>query len=193
MWTFLLTWDPFTQALFILPAVLYLMGPRTHPIMSSLDVAGFIGAAIVVIRRGLRAEAEIRAAAAPEGACRWRKIWAPADFLARLTLFLRYRGWRVVSSDIIEPDRVLLVVKKEKCCLAILCLRPGAVPASTDVEAVRQTCLQANASRSAIVTETKFVAPLPAAASGASLLRGDAMFMLSFSELDQIDEVVGLA
>jgi hypothetical protein len=185
----LLLWDPVVQVLALGPIILYFLGIFQHPLLAGLDIVVIIGAALYGIRRALKSDAELRGLAPSRIENRWRPSWQPDKFLQHLSLFVRLRGWRVSSSSVLGQDRVGLVLEKDKCRLAMLCLRPDTAEAASDRDTVGAMARQALASRTAVVSEAKKKRP----GVGQDIHLGPAATLsLQFEDLSRLDEVLGL-
>jgi hypothetical protein len=118
-----------------------------------LTVAGVFAA----MRNIVRHEQERRVSSRPLDIYRWLPQWDAPQFLRHFELFLRARGWRIISASATSEDRFLVVADKtkSKCRIALLGVKPGQQAAATDVtdlDAARQDQL---VTRAALVVEVK--------------------------------------
>lgn len=119
--------------LVIIPAVLWIVVPtRWHVVLGI--VFGICGLLIVGTwaRRVLHDAAETRANPAEQANWRWIERLPPDRFRAQLSMFLQLRGWRMLSSAVGERERVEMVAKKDRWCVAMVCVGPSQLAACGD-------------------------------------------------------------
>jgi len=159
-----------------------------HPAFGLILVLVGIAGVAVAIRKLIRGELAFQAAtnALPIDNYRWLKRWDAVHFNRHFNSFLQVHGWRVLSAAVLGQDRVEFVAEKDRCVIALLCLRPGQGTASGDlghIEALRQS---RKAARAALVTEAK---PQPEEMHEAA--RHNVM-RLQFEDLERLSEVFHL-
>jgi hypothetical protein len=193
MLLFLLAWDNVVQGVLLVPIVLYALGNKSMAPLALLDsVVLFVIAVLWVRKQLMRDRASVQHAPPPE-TCRWRKGFDPAIFLGHVTLFLRVRGWRVLSTQIMGPDRAAFVAQNGSFRLAALCLRPGAELEAADMQTLETMARQNSASRAVLVVADKKRIPPPAAAeSSLALLEDAGPRILQFEDLPHLSDIIGL-
>jgi len=121
---------------------------------------------------------------APKAAYRWHKSWDTAQFQRHFSIFLRERGWRIVSATQLGADRLQVVVDKQKVRIALLCVQPGHAATVAD-----NTQLQA-ARADVRVTELVLVTDSTATAEERNEAVSRNMWLFNFDDLDNLDEAL---
>jgi hypothetical protein len=170
--------------LLVVPAMFWTMGPRAWHLPEAIAfvVLAVLGS-IALTRRFREGTAERRASLADQATWRWPAIMPADQFRLRLITFLQLRGWRVTSSIVNSRDRLEVVVRKDRCFLALLLVAPtqGAGDAA-DLERIAALRTEAGASHAAIVE----AAPTSALANVAGVMR------IRYEDLPVLDEAIGL-
>ncbi len=121
---------------------------------------------------------------APKAAYRWHKSWDTAQFQRHFSIFLRERGWRIISATQLGADRLQVVVDKQKVRIALLCVQPGHTATAED-----NTQLQA-ARADVRVTELVLVTDSTATAEERNEAVSRNMWLFNFDDLDNLDEAL---
>jgi hypothetical protein len=112
---------------------------------------------------------------------RWEKGVDVAAYQRFVTMFLRDRGWRVLTSAVLDPARVDLTIQKDRRRAVLVFLAPGRVPTEQDLAQLTMSRTEADAQNAAMVghwTESH----------KAVLSARDAQsFLLDYDDLNQLD------
>ncbi len=172
---------PFGGLELLAPVFLWIMSaPRWHMLLACIYGVFIVVCLIFWIRALRREQAEHRLIAATHATWRWSRRASPDFYRVRLAMFLRLGGWRVESSSVTPRGRVELVVRKDRTCMALLCVGPRQDPAGADdFEHISEVRRQTRGTHAAIVSTMPSDAP-------ASIMQ------LRFASLARLDQAVGL-
>lgn len=144
----------------------------------------FLVCGIATLAEKMRAQRTDRATSLAEQAG-W--VWLPGvsaeGYRMRLKTFLQTHGWRISASSPDGEDRVRLQLRKDRCLLSLLCLRPGRAPVSADWDLLAAQRAAAGGTHAALVT----TAPRP---MGEAFPAGT--MQIGFDDLDTLDEALGI-
>ncbi len=171
----------------LIPLLAWAALPR--PYWPLLAVASFILLMTIVtwwVRKELRRYADTVAISPPSAEYRWHKGWSSTDFERHFSLFLRGRGWRILSAAPVGADRLAVVIDKQKFRLSLLCVQPGH-PATADDE----TRLEATRSDHRVTDIVLVTQNRPTAEERNSAITRN-VWLLSFEDLDSLDEAIAV-
>jgi hypothetical protein len=165
-----------------IPFVLWqLLDPRWHPyiLVASALIAGVGG---LYLRQRKRREAiEDRKGALPPHLWLWPKRLNAEGFRPRIEIFLRSRGWHVISSVPALPDALRIVAQKDRTRIALHLARTETPPDGAVLRGVSAFQREAAAGQSAYVSDLRYAHAARQAASDASVR------LMRFADLDAID------
>jgi hypothetical protein len=125
------------QILLLSPVLLWFVADaRWHPWIIALGACMWGGLGLIVWRRFVRAEAEVRGAARPQGDWRWPPGMTEGAYDQQLRLLLHNHGWRDLQTLAVEPGAVTLVLQKDRLRLVVRCRRDGLPPFEPDIAAL---------------------------------------------------------
>lgn len=165
-----------------------LANPWWHPIMVFLALVFVTAGVVAAVWRVVQNERAVSLTSRPLDNYRWLPKWDARTYLSNFELFLRARGWRIVTSSELTQDRVLVVAAKtkSKSRIALLGVRPGQAAAASDVDTLDAARKAQMATRAAIVVDQK-----PAAKeTHAAMDRG--ILTLRFADLGALENALNV-
>ena len=169
----------------LVPILLWMAAPRQYwgllAIFSALLVLAIAGYYTYLAWTRQRA---VDAMTAPKAAYRWHKSWGVAQFQRHFSIFLRERGWRIISATQLGADRLQVVVDKQKVRIALLCVQPGQPATAEDTTQLEAARADPRVTELVLVTDTTATAEERNAAVGRN------MWLFNFDDLDNLDEAL---
>jgi len=138
------------------------------------------------VRKLMRENAADASISPPTAEYRWRKGWSNTEFQRHFSLFLRGRGWRILSSTPVDENRLAVVIDKQKFRLALLCVQPGHAATNDDDARLEATRSDHRVTDVVLVTQDR-----PTAEERNSAITRN-VWLLSFEDLDNLDEAVAV-
>jgi hypothetical protein len=125
--------------------------------MIAIAILLVVSGAVAAVWHIVQNERAVGRTSRPLDNYRWLPQWDAATYLSNFELFLRVRGWRIVTSSELSQDRILVVADKSKSRsrIALLGVRPGNAPAESDVDTLDAARKSQMATRAAIVVGQK--------------------------------------
>jgi hypothetical protein len=160
-----------------------------HPVMVALAILLVVAGVVVSVRRIIRNEHAVRISSRPLDNYRWLQHWDATQFLRHFELFLRARGWRIISSSARGDDRILVVAdkSKSKCRIALLGVRPAQAATEADMTALNAARKAQLATRAALIVESR----PPPEEFHAALEQG--IVTLRFTDLYTLEDALNVA
>jgi hypothetical protein len=84
----------------------------------------------------------------------WRPGVTAEAFETLLTITLRDRGWHILSSAVLDRERLGLTIQKDKQRVALLCLAPGHPPTAADIRYANASRVHAEAQTGVLLAGT---------------------------------------
>jgi hypothetical protein len=175
--------------LLLVPFFIWMQAPpRWHMLLGAIysTVALLVGG--VWLRHLLRDVREAGAQVAAHAGWQWQPSTTAERFRHQFEIFLRLQGWRVLSSAVGARGRVELTGRKDRWCVALLCVGPGQPPADLDdlrrLASLRGEC---GAAVAAIVNDAEAGSPAGGPLDSPRILR------LRFADLARLEAAMGLS
>jgi hypothetical protein len=176
---------PFVLVLFAPLMVWYWTPDAWHPTLAIAAVIISVVSAILYTRFVRRWHAKEAATSAARDEYRWLPTWDAKLYERHFESFLRFRGWRILSSSAFAPGpgRLTVVVEKYRCRLALLCVEPTQDAAVSDLSHVESLGREVRATHAALVSRSTSAPPD---------LQGDAgcnVWQIRYGDLPRLDEL----
>jgi hypothetical protein len=150
---------PFWGLEIVAPAILWILAPGWHRLLTGTYAAIALVLLVVWVRDLRREYAEHRLIAATHATWRWSRRATPDAYRARLAMFLSLRGWHVDASSVTPRGRVELLARKDRRSVLLLCVGPRQEPAdSLDLQHAADVRVQTRATYAAVVSRAPIAA-----------------------------------
>jgi len=171
-----------TLGILSIPFVLWqLLDPKWHPYILAVSACIALVGGLLLRRRKQREAVEDRKGALPPQLWLWPKRLDAEGFRPRIEIFLRSRGWQVISCVPALPDTLRIVAQKDRTRIALHLARTQTPPDGATLKGVSAFQREAAAGQSAFVSDLRYAQAARQAASDASVR------LMRFADLDGID------
>jgi hypothetical protein len=175
--------------LLLAPFFLWMLAaPRWHMLLAALYSAVALLVGGIWLRHLLRDLRDAGAQPAAQADWRWKPAATPEQFRHQFEMFLRLQGWRVRSSQVGMRERVEITARKDRWCIALLCVGPRqAFGDSDDLRRLATVRDDIGATHAALVSD---------AATGPATvdrLADPHILRLRFADLARLETAMGLS
>jgi hypothetical protein len=113
----------------------------------------------------------------------WRSGLKPQTYKDHLVVYLKDRGWKILKSRIIDPQRISFSIQKDKIIAVLLFLGPEYRPGEQDLAQLAAWRTEARAQNAAMISGTK-------PQDSAFLSRQDRQtFVLTYEDMKDMDQL----
>jgi hypothetical protein len=155
-----------------------------RPLVAAAGVFILVMVVLLFARSVRRRNARDAATSAPKEEYRWLSGWDAALYGRHFGSFLRFRGWRILSSSPAGKDRLTVVAEKYRCRLALLCVEPGQDAAEADLGHLEAVGRDARATRVALVSRSAMAPTARPPEAGRNL------WQIRYDDLRRLDDLL---
>jgi hypothetical protein len=143
---------PLIFVMFLPLTIWYFTPDAWHGVLAAVAIVSAVVFGIFYAYSVRRWHANEAATSAAKEEYRWLSGWDAARYERHFGSFLRFRGWRILSSSAPGPGRITVVAEKDRCRLALLCVEPSQYSAAADLSHLELVGREVKATRIALVS-----------------------------------------